>query len=87
VAAALEPQKGYLEEKKNVSKQKGKHVKWPQVHHKEVCKFFWISASTYPKIMEKLPAGKTGLCLWKGEPYVLDLANKRQRVSLLQRRL
>jgi hypothetical protein len=30
VAAALELQKGYLEEMKKVSKQKGKHEKWPQ---------------------------------------------------------
>ena len=50
VAAALELQKGYLLEKKKVSKQKDKHVKRPQVRH-NVCKFFRISASTYSKIM------------------------------------
>jgi transposase len=50
VAAALELQKAYLEQKKKVSKQKDKHVKRPQVRH-NVCKFFRISASTYSKIM------------------------------------
>jgi len=50
VAAALELQKGYLEEMKKVSKQKNKHVKRPQVRNK-ICKFFRISAGTYSKIM------------------------------------
>ena len=50
VAADLELQKGYLEEMKKVSKQKNKHVKWPQVRDK-ICKFFRISAGTYSKIM------------------------------------
>ena len=50
VAAALELQKGYLEEMKKASKQKNKHVKRPQVRDK-VCKFFRISAGTYSKIM------------------------------------
>jgi hypothetical protein len=50
VAAALELQKGYLEEMKKVSKQKNKHVKRPQVRDK-ICKFFRISAGTYSKIM------------------------------------
>jgi hypothetical protein len=50
VAAALELQKGYLEEMKKSSKQKKKDVKRPQVRDK-VCKLFRISAGTYSKIM------------------------------------